>query len=371
MRGGEGVIRLTREERRELQGIVQRKREPASAKLRATVVLMSAQGDSAAKISRVLGITERSVYRTRQRWRREAFTGLYDHARPGRPPKATAEYVKLLIKTAPRDPREVGYAFARWTSPRLAEYLKEKTGIELTAEWIAELLHMHGFVWRKGKLTIRNLQDPREKKRAQRWLKRLQQGALKAGAEYELWYLDGVRFDLLPVSRHLWRKKGRPMFIPTPGKNVRVPICGAFRYPDGPFLFSHDPQCTYVNTDLFVKLLGRLASRARRTAKKIILVMDNGSAFTSARSKEELRATREWIQVFWLPRYTSEQLNLIEGIWSHLKETYFSRMLTKKAEQFYRAVVRFLTRLCAPRALRAMLRPSCLLRICRKLPQTG
>lgn len=48
---------------------------------------------------------------------------------------------------------------------------------------------------------------------------------------------------------------------------------------------------------------------------------------------------------FWLPRYTSESLNWIEGYWEHLKDTYFSRMLTQQREAFYPDIVRLLRRL--------------------------
>jgi hypothetical protein len=44
------------------------------------------------------------------------------------------------------------------------------------------------------------------------------------------------------------------------------------------------------------------------------------------------------VRPFWLPKYTSEKLNRIEGLWRHLKEAFFSRMLTKRREGFYAAV---------------------------------
>jgi hypothetical protein len=37
-----------------------------------------------------------------------------------------------------------------------------------------------------------------------------------------VWYGDGVRFELLPVARHMWRKRGLRLFIATPGSNVRL-----------------------------------------------------------------------------------------------------------------------------------------------------
>jgi transposase len=138
---------------------------------------MSAGGQSAEEIAEILGVTARTVQNTRSRWRGESFTGLYDAPRSGTPPKATSAYHRLLMQTVVKDPRDLGFAFSRWTCPRLAEYLRQKTTIELTAGWVGELLHTFGFVWRKSKRTIRNLQDPKQYALAAKRLKRLKKGA--------------------------------------------------------------------------------------------------------------------------------------------------------------------------------------------------
>ena len=191
---------------------------------------------------------------------------------------------------------------------------------------------------------------------AQKRLWRLQGAALRPGAKFELWYGDGVRFDLLPVTIHAYRLRGEPLRIETPGKNHRVGVCGAYRYPDGPFLFTHRLWKNAI-TEHTVGLLNLLAARARRTGKKIKLVLDNGSTYTSKRSREEMDRLREEIQVFWLPTYTSEQLNPIENVWAHLKRIYFSRMLTRGRNEFPIAVIQLLKRLAIPGALRRVLKP--------------
>jgi transposase len=167
---------------------------------------------------------------------------------------------------------------------------------------------------------------------------------LEAESDFELWYLDGVRFDLLPVSRGMWHRKGKRLFIPTPGKNVRVAVCGAYRYPNGPFRFAHGPKS--VNTGLFLQCLHQLVRRSQQTGKRIVLVLDNARYFRKAkRAQAELGIVARWVRPFWLPCYTSEKLNRIEGIWGHLKDDYFSRMLTPNRELFYEAAVKLLRRL--------------------------
>lgn len=192
------------------------------------------------------------------------------------------------------------------------------------------------------------------KERARKRLRRLEKAALKPDADFELWYGDGTRFDLLPVVRHMWRRRGRRLLLRTPGKNVKVAICGAYCFPDGPFLFSHNDGS--VNTALFLALLTQLVARSKRTGKRVVLVLDNDGAFTSKRSTWELAQVKAWVSVFWLPKYTSETLNRIEGVWGHLKDAFFSRMLTKKRETFYPAAVGLLRRLRRRSALRPALR---------------
>jgi transposase len=161
-----------------------------------------------------------------------------------------------------------------------------------------------------------------------------------------------VRFDLLPVARAMWRKRGRRLKVPTPGSNVRVAVCGAMRYPDGPFFFTHGPRS--VDTSLFLALLQKLVRRAQRTGRRLVLVLDNGPCFTSARASRALADAAPWVRPFWLPKYTPE-LNWIETLWNRLKTTLFSRMLTKQPQSFYSAVVRLLQQLRRPGALRALL----------------
>jgi transposase len=180
---------------------------------------------------------------------------------------------------------------------------------------------------------------------------------VRPGADYELWFGDGVSFDLLPVSRYMWRRRGTVLYIKTPGKNVRVPICGAMRFPDGPFIYEVGPLYKHVNTSTFVGMLQKAIGRAKRTGKRIILVLDNGSAHTSAAATRAIEAAKKYVRIFWIPKYTSEQLNDVENLWGHLKDDYFCRLLAKTADQFQAKVIELLDELRKPGGVRKMLKP--------------
>lgn len=57
----------------------------------------------------------------------------YEHYR-----KATAEDIELLLNTVEQSPVDLGDEFGRWTAERLATYLTDQTGIELSSSQGAE-----------------------------------------------------------------------------------------------------------------------------------------------------------------------------------------------------------------------------------------
>ena len=53
--------------------------------------------------------------------------------------KVTPEYLKILLETVEKEPSELGYEFGRWTEERLATYLVEQTGIQLSGSQIRRM----------------------------------------------------------------------------------------------------------------------------------------------------------------------------------------------------------------------------------------
>lgn len=179
---------------------------------------------------------------------------------------------------------------------------------------------------------------------------------MRAGADFELWYADATRFDLLPVTRSMWRRRGSRLALQTPGTNVRVGVVGAIGYPYQHCFFTHQPQ--RVTAELVPPLVRKLVARARRTGKRIVLVVDNGRPFDTRLARAAFEAASAWVRPFVLPHYSSETLNWIEGFWEQLKSTYFSRMLTPQREDFYPATVRLLRHLQRPRSHTSLVLPA-------------
>src|SRR4051794_12637046 len=137
-------IELTQTEQGKLQQLLKRRNEGATA-MRAAAVLLSGSGMNCRDIARILGVTDREVRKCRQRWREGGIGGIQDYPRSGRPVLADAEFVRLLLRTAKRDPRKMGYVFSRWTTPRLSTFMAERTGVRLNPHHIGDLLRMHHY----------------------------------------------------------------------------------------------------------------------------------------------------------------------------------------------------------------------------------
>ena len=70
----------------------------------------------------------------------------YEHYR-----KVTPEYIELLLKTVDQEPSDLGYEFGKWTAERLATYLTEKTGIDLSSSQVRRILKRkkYSYIWAK------------------------------------------------------------------------------------------------------------------------------------------------------------------------------------------------------------------------------
>jgi len=60
-----------------------------------------------------------------------------------------------LLRVIELDPHEVGQDMANWTTERLAQYLGQHTGIQVTQETVRLYLHAHDYVCKRPTWTLR------------------------------------------------------------------------------------------------------------------------------------------------------------------------------------------------------------------------
>ena|ERR671935_1235006 len=137
-------IKLTKEERATLKKLVSSGTSPARMQTRARMLLMAAdrsvgargtdrrRANSNCEIAEMLGVSERTVSRTRQRFIEGGLdAALQEQPRSGRPPRITGEveaHLTMLACSAPPEGK------ARWTLQLLADKMVELEYIDAISD---------------------------------------------------------------------------------------------------------------------------------------------------------------------------------------------------------------------------------------------
>jgi len=168
-------VRLTSWQRQRLQQLRDR---PPTARVgkRAVCLLLSADGVPDQLIAQATGLAPNSLTRIRRRWNERGMAALKDAPRSGRPPKVNPAYRQELKDALRRGPLAYGYVFTTWSIARLNAHLQRVTGVRICNDWLRQLAHAEGFVYRRPKHTLKGKRDERAYRRAQRKLGRLKEG---------------------------------------------------------------------------------------------------------------------------------------------------------------------------------------------------
>jgi hypothetical protein len=133
--------------------------------------------------------------------------------------------------------------------------------------------------------------------------------------------------------------RGRQKRVRSPGVNRKQTVFGAFCYGRGLFLYHVQPRKTAWGVQI---LLQKLVHRARRTGRRIVVVMDQGTPHHAKALGRYLKDVKEHLEAFWLPHYSPE-LNLIERLWKHLKSSRMANVLFPSFRAFTRHIGAVLT----------------------------
>lgn len=120
----------------------------------------------------------------------------------------------------------------------------------------------------------------------------------------------------------------------TPGRNRKLAAFGAWCYGRGLLAHHTQPRATAWGMR---RLVQRLLARARRTGRRIVLVLDRGNPNHARALHRDLAMAAPLIEVFWLPHYCWN-LNLIERLWKHVKGSRIANVLFRTFRQFIRHV---------------------------------
>lgn len=127
----------------------------AETRTRYQMLLLSLRGQTSSQIAQMVLRSQDTVVRVLKRF----FTGGLDavprRTAPGRARTVTAAWEAELLRVIELDPHEVGQDTANWTTERLADYLGQHTGIQVSEETVRMYLHAHDYVCKRPTWTLR------------------------------------------------------------------------------------------------------------------------------------------------------------------------------------------------------------------------
>src|SRR5262245_25462194 len=114
-------VRLTAAQRHRLNKTARGHKSPHRDRLRAQIVLDAAAGHANAAIARRLGVSTDTARKWRGRFGRDAFDGLRDRKRCGRPPRFTPLQQAQVKALACELPAASGVPLSRWSAAEVAD----------------------------------------------------------------------------------------------------------------------------------------------------------------------------------------------------------------------------------------------------------
>jgi transposase len=123
------------------------------------IILMSHSKDTIASIAERLGCASDTVTRVRRLYRKGGVSALRPLKPPGRPGRATPQFLRQMKQTVQTNPMTLGYGFSTWSVARLAEHLARVTGLRFSQDQLRRLLHREGFSVQRPKHTMKGKRD--------------------------------------------------------------------------------------------------------------------------------------------------------------------------------------------------------------------
>ena len=269
------------------------------------------EGQRPKLVAQVLGVRRSTVFGWLARYRRGGWSALDARRRGGRPPKVTAKMMEWIYATvSEKDPRQMKFPFALWTSVMVAELIWREFGIRLSKASVCRLLIQLGLspqkpLWRAYQ---------RDPKRVEAWVKKEYPKirALARKLKADIFFGDeaGIRSDF--HSGRTWAIRGKTPIVSTTGDRFgfnmisAVSPRGAMRFMliDGKF-----------NNEVFISFLKRLIHNWSHT---VFLIIDGHPVHRSAAVSKFVASTEGRLQLFPLPPYAPD-VNPDEQVWNHLK----------------------------------------------------
>src|SRR5947209_14390323 len=127
----------------------------AETRTRYQMLVLSAKGQTSGQIAQIVLRSQDTVVRVLKRFLTGGLDAVPRRTAPGRARRVTAAWEAELLRVIELDPHDVGQDTANWTTERLADYLGQHTGIQVTEETVRVYLHAHDYVCKRSTWRLR------------------------------------------------------------------------------------------------------------------------------------------------------------------------------------------------------------------------
>jgi transposase len=283
-----------------------KRQEVGRVSMRAHIILLSDRGYSAPKIAKLHNVTDPMVYKWMDRFDEEGPSGLYDRDREGRPPKIDEEAEAEIEELLESDPTEHGENATRWTTPRIAEHLRKKQGIDVHPDTVRGALKRLQYSWTRPRRQLPSPAD-REEKIAQ-----VRRRIAATSEETTVLFADETELKRFPPLRRMWQPVGEQRPVRVPDANDDFALYGALDVGSGrTFTQAFEKE----RSDYTIQFLELLKAR---TTGKVLLIWDRATWHTSGQVEAFLEKIDRFETHLLPPR--SPQANPVEDLWRELKK---------------------------------------------------
>lgn len=289
-------------------------------------------GESAASVTRNLGLGAKTIFTWLKIVREKGFEALAPIARSGRNRKLSAieeQEVKRWI--VGNDPRQFGFDFGLWTRQIVSDLIKDRFGIDLSITSTGELLHRLGLTPQKP---LRRAYE-RDEKAVKKWVDEVypivKKHAKKRGAE--IFWLDEASIRSDDPLQRTWGERGKTPVVKTSSQRQSINAISALSNTGGFWYHLYQGKFT---ADKCVECFERFLKNRKNP---VIVIVDGHPVHKSKKVMDYIESIDGLLEIVFLPPYAPD-LNPDELVWNHMRNIGTSKKPLKAGESLMNRAIK-------------------------------